>query len=166
MYDRIPWDQYFMSQTVLLSMRSTCQRLKVGATMVRDRRIIASGYNGSVSGEVHCTQVGCLMEDGHCIRTLHAEMNALLQCAKFGVPTEGAEIYVTHFPCLLCTKMLIQAGIKKIHYLHDYRNHPYAEHLIAQSGVETHQVAVSETYVTAMQAELAQQLATEGFNDD
>ncbi|WP_277630600.1 ComE operon protein 2 [Atopococcus tabaci] len=140
MDQRIPWDQYFMSQSLVLSLRSTCTRLTVGATIVRDRRIISGGYNGSVSGDVHCIDEGCYLEDGHCIRTIHAEMNALLQCAKFGVQTKGADIYVTHFPCLSCTKMLIQAGIKKIHYLHDYRNHPYAQKLLSQSGVQIHQV--------------------------
>ncbi|WP_426056759.1 deaminase, partial [Escherichia coli] len=83
---------------------------------------IAGGYNGSVSGGTHCIDEGCYVVDNHCVRTIHAEMNAILQCAKFGVPTEGAEIYVTHFPCLQCTKMILQAGIKKIYYLKDYRN--------------------------------------------
>lgn len=137
---RIPWDQYFMSQSQILSTRSTCTRLAVGATIVRDKRIIAGGYNGSVSGETHCIDEGCYMEDGHCVRTIHAEMNAILQCAKFGVSTDGAEIYVTHFPCLSCTKAIIQAGIKKIHYLYNYRNHEYSNKLLRQSGVEIHQV--------------------------
>lgn len=146
MNKRIPWDQYFMSQSLVLSLRSTCTRLTVGATIVRDRRIISGGYNGSVSGDDHCIDEGCYLENGHCIRTIHAEMNALLQCAKFGVQTEGAEIYVTHFPCLPCTKMLIQAGIKKIHYLHDYRNHPYALRLLEESGVHTHKVEMPEDF--------------------
>ncbi len=98
------------------SITSSSQRLSVGATIVKDNRIIAGGYNGSVAGEVHCIDEGCLIEDGHCIRTIHAEMNALLQCAKQGVCTEGATIYVTHFPCLNCTKSIIQAGIKRIYY--------------------------------------------------
>src|SRR5690625_3367466 len=142
MTKRIPWNQYFMSQSLLLSLRSTCTRLMVGATIVRDKRIIAGGYNGSVSGDDHCMEYGCYIEDGHCIRTIHAEMNALLQCSKFGVQTEGAEIYVTHFPCLQCTKMLVQAGIKKIYYLNDYRNHPYAEKILKQNLVETIQVEI------------------------
>ena len=123
---RMPWNQYFMLQSVLLSMRSTCPRLFVGALVVRNRRIIAGGYNGSVAHESHCIDVGCLLRDGHCLRTIHAEMNALTQCAKFGVQTEGAEIYVTHFPCLQCTKLIIQAGISKIHYQKDYHNDEYA----------------------------------------
>ncbi|WP_078807850.1 ComE operon protein 2 [Pilibacter termitis] len=146
MRERIPWDQYFMGQSVLLALRSTCDRLAVGATIVRDKRVIAGGYNGSVSGEVHCIDEGCYMVDGHCVRTIHAEMNAILQCAKFGVNTEGAEIYVTHFPCLSCTKQILQAGIKKINYLNDYKNDPYAEHLIQQVGVEVKKVTLEEKY--------------------
>lgn len=132
---RIPWDQYFLSQALVLSMRSTCDRLMVGAVIVRDNRVIAGGYNGSVSGETHCSEGGCYLEDGHCVRTIHAEMNAIIQCAKFGVSTEGAEIYVTHFPCLPCTKQIIQAGIKKVSYLYDYHNHPYALELYQKTGV-------------------------------
>lgn len=144
--ERIPWDQYFMAQSMLLSLRSTCTRLSVGATIVRDRRIIAGGYNGSVTGDVHCIDEGCYLVDGHCVRTIHAEMNAILQCAKFGVETDGAEIYVTHFPCLQCTKMILQAGIKKIHYLKDYRNDDYAINLIEQAGATIHKVTLSKEY--------------------
>lgn len=143
---RIPWDQYFMAQAVLLSLRSTCTRLEVGATLVKDKRIIAGGYNGSVSGDDHCIDNDCYVVEGHCIRTIHAEMNALLQCAKLGVSTEGAEIYVTHFPCLPCTKAILQAGIKKIHYLNNYRNNEYAQNLIQHVGVEVHQVTLDPTY--------------------
>ena len=89
--------------STIISRRNNC----------KDNRIIAGGYNGSVAGEVHCIDVGCLIEDDHCIRTIHAEMNALLQCAKQGVSSDNATIYVTHFPCLNCTKSIIQAGIKK-----------------------------------------------------
>lgn len=143
---RIPWDQYFMGQAVLLSLRSTCTRLEVGATLVKEKRIIAGGYNGSVSGDAHCLDEGCYVLDGHCIRTIHAEMNALLQCAKFGVATQGAEIYVTHFPCLSCTKSILQAGIKTIHYLHDYHNNNYALELIKKVGAEVHQVILEPQY--------------------
>ncbi|MFV0557349.1 MAG: ComE operon protein 2 [Enterococcus sp.] len=143
---RIPWDQYFMAQAVLLALRSTCTRLEVGATLVKDRRIIAGGYNGSVSGDVHCIDDGCYVVEGHCIRTIHAEMNALLQCAKLGVSTKDAEIYVTHFPCLPCTKAILQAGIKKIHYLNDYRNNPYALELIEHVGAQAVQVQLEPKY--------------------
>lgn len=141
--ERISWDQYFMAQSHLLALRSTCTRLMVGATIVRDKRIIAGGYNGSVSGEPHCIDVGCYVIDGHCVRTIHAEANALLQCAKFGVPTEGAEIYVTHFPCLECSKKLIQSGIKALYYAKDYKNHPYALELFENAGVEMKKVELT-----------------------
>lgn len=137
---RIEWNQYFMAQSFLLSTRSTCTRLSVGATIVRDKRIIAGGYNGSIAGGDHCIDKGCYVIDNHCVRTIHAEMNAILQCAKFGVPTEGAEIYVTHFPCIHCTKAIIQAGIKAIYYAEDYKNHHFALELLEQAGVKVEKV--------------------------
>ncbi len=133
---RLSWDQYFMAQSHLLANRSTCNRLAVGATIARDKRIIAGGYNGSIAGGVHCIDEGCYLIDGHCVRTIHAEMNAILQCAKFGASTNGAEMYVTHFPCLQCCKAIIQAGIKSIYYANDYKNHPYAVELFESSGVD------------------------------
>lgn len=138
--ERIAWDEYFMAQSYLLSLRSTCTRLTVGATIVRDKRIIAGGYNGSIAGGVHCIDEGCYVIDNHCVRTIHAEMNAILQCAKFGVPTEGAELYVTHFPCLQCTKAIIQAGIRAIYYAEDYKNHPYGIELLKQAHVTVEKV--------------------------
>ncbi|WP_026569886.1 ComE operon protein 2 [Sediminibacillus terrae] len=145
--ERISWNQYFMAQSHLLALRSTCQRLMVGATIVRDKRIIAGGYNGSVSGSVHCIDEGCYVIDGHCVRTVHAEINALLQCAKFGVATEGAELYVTHFPCLQCCKSIIQSGICKVYYAEDYKNHPYAIELFHDAGVQTEKVKLEEVAV-------------------
>jgi dCMP deaminase len=141
---RISWNHYFMAQSQLLALRSTCTRLTVGATIVRDKRIIAGGYNGSIAGGVHCIDEGCYVIDNHCVRTIHAEMNAIIQCAKFGVPTDRSEIYVTHFPCLQCCKAIIQAGIKKVFYAQDYKNHPYAIELFKQAGVHTEQVIIEE----------------------
>ena len=146
MTKRIPWDQFFMAQSLLLSTRSTCERLGVGATVVRDRRVISGGYNGSVSGDVHCSEVGCYVVEGHCIRTVHAEVSAIIQCAKFGAPTEGADIYVTHFPCLQCTKTIIQAGISNMYYLHDYRTSEYAKELLTHSGINIGQVEMPEDF--------------------
>ncbi|HIX35955.1 MAG TPA: ComE operon protein 2 [Candidatus Limosilactobacillus merdigallinarum] len=137
---RIDWDQYFMVQAGLVASRGTCKRLSVGAVLVRDKRIIGSGYNGAVSGDDHCIDVGCYMRDGHCVRTIHAEMNALLQCAKFGTPTDGAVLYVTDFPCLQCTKSLLQAGIKQINYLRNYHNDEYAMKLIKLKQVKLKQI--------------------------
>jgi dCMP deaminase len=145
--DRISWDQYFMAQSHLLALRSTCTRLTVGATIVRDKRIIAGGYNGSIAGGDHCIDKGCFVIDNHCVRTIHAEMNALLQCAKFGVPTAEAEIYVTHFPCLQCCKALIQAGIKTVYYAEDYKNHPYAIELFQQANVSIEKVELHESVI-------------------
>ncbi|WP_018661389.1 ComE operon protein 2 [Heyndrickxia acidiproducens] len=138
--ERLSWNQYFLAQSHLLSYRSTCSRLAVGATIVRDKRIIAGGYNGSIAGDEHCIDEGCYVIDGHCVRTIHAEMNAILQCAKFGVATKDAEIYVTHYPCLQCTKAIIQAGIKSVYYARDYRIHPYAAELFKKAGVHVEHV--------------------------
>ncbi|MCA1031822.1 ComE operon protein 2 [Bacillus timonensis] len=145
--NRISWDQYFMAQSHLLALRSTCTRLAVGATIVRDKRIIAGGYNGSIAGGTHCIDDGCYVIDNHCVRTIHAEMNALLQCAKFGVPTEGAEIYVTHFPCLQCCKSIIQSGIKAVYYAKSYKNHPYAIELFEKAGVVVEHVELDEMII-------------------
>ncbi|SER18445.1 dCMP deaminase [Gracilibacillus ureilyticus] len=145
--ERISWHQYFMAQSHLLALRSTCERLMVGATIVRDKRIIAGGYNGSVSGSVHCIDEGCYVIDGHCVRTIHAEMNAILQCAKFGASTEDAEIYVTHFPCLNCCKAIIQSGIKTVYYAADYKNHPYAVELFQEAGVHAEKVELDQTTI-------------------
>jgi len=138
--ERISWNEYFMAQSHLLALRSTCTRLTVGATIVRDKRIIAGGYNGSITGGDHCIDKGCYVIDNHCVRTIHAEMNAILQCAKFGVPTAEADIYVTHFPCLQCCKAIIQAGIKTVYYAEDYKNHPYALELFDAANVRVEQV--------------------------
>ncbi|WML45373.1 ComE operon protein 2 [Neobacillus sp. PS3-40] len=145
--NRISWDQYFMAQSHLLALRSTCTRLSVGATIVRDKRIIAGGYNGSIAGSDHCIDKGCYVIDHHCVRTIHAEMNALLQCSKFGVPSAEAEIYVTHFPCLQCCKAIIQAGIKSVYYAEDYKNHPYAIELFEQANVKVEQVRLEEQVI-------------------
>jgi dCMP deaminase len=130
-----------MLQAKTLALRSSCERLSVGAVLVKDRRTIAGGYNGSVTGDEHCIDVGCKVEDNHCVRTIHAEINALLQCAKFGVSTDGAEAYVTHFPCLHCAKALIQAGVSAVYWEHDYRNSEYAIELFRKSGVKLGKVA-------------------------
>jgi dCMP deaminase len=137
---RISFDEYFMRMALLASERATCERLKVGSVIVKNKNVLSTGYNGSASGEAHCLDVGCLIRDGHCIRTIHSEQNALLQCAKHGVSVKGASIYVTHFPCLHCTKSLVTAGITEIVYLNDYRNDEYALHLIKQAGIKLRKV--------------------------
>lgn len=108
------------------SERATCSRLAVGAVIVRDKQVIATGYNGSLRGAPHCVSVGCIIEDGHCIATVHAEANAIISAARNGHITEYATMYVTHNPCLNCYKMAHQAGIKRIVYDALYREVDYA----------------------------------------
>lgn len=144
---RVNWQQYFMAQANVASLRSTCTRLEVGAIIVRKNRIIASGYNGSIDDSAHCIDEGCHIVNNHCVRTVHAEMNALLQCAKFGVKTENTEMYVTHFPCLVCTKHIIQAGIKKVYYEADYKNDPLAVQLFEEASVEVEQVRLTDVSI-------------------
>jgi dCMP deaminase len=154
---RLDWDHYFMVQAALLAARSTCKRLSVGAVLVRDKRVIAGGYNGSVSGDQHCIDGDCLLRDGHCVRTIHAEMNAVLQCARFGVSVDGAAVYVTDFPCLQCTKMLLQAGIKHIYYLRNYHNDDYALELLKLKDVSvTHLELTQDTITRSRLAEYVQ----------
>ena len=145
---RISWEQYFIAQARLVSLRSTCTRLMVGAVIVRENRIIASGYNGSVADGDHCVEEGCYMVDGHCLRTVHAEANALLQCAKFGVATNNTAIYCTHFPCIQCTKQLIQAGVSQLFYEDDYHNHDLAVQLLEEAGIEIKQVKLEQIAVS------------------
>ena len=113
---RPDWDSYFMKIAYAVSERSTCDRAFVGAVLVRDKRILTSGFNGSPAGQDHCDEIGHLMVDDHCVRTIHAETNAIIQAALHGVSTKGATCYVTHFPCINCTKALINAGISRIVY--------------------------------------------------
>lgn len=117
---RPSWDEYFMGVAFEVAKRSTCPRALVGAVIVREKRILTTGYNGAPAGLPHCTEVGCLMRGGHCLRTLHAEQNAIIQAALHGVSVEGGTIYVTHQPCLACAKMIINAGIKRVVFGGEY----------------------------------------------
>lgn len=137
---RMSWHAFFASQSRVMALRSTCPRLAVGCVVVRDKRMIASGYNGSINHDEHCLDVGCKMVDDHCVRAIHAEQNALLQCARFGIATEGADLYVTHLPCLNCTKSIIQAGIRNIYYEIAYRPDPYTKELLEKANVHIEQV--------------------------
>ncbi len=137
MTNRKSWKEYFMEITNLVASRSTCDRAFVGCLLVNDEnRIVSTGYNGSVRKNPHCDDIGHKMRDGHCIATIHAEINALLYCAKEGISVNNCSAYVTHFPCLNCTKALIQAGIKKIYFQDDYRIDEYALELLRINGIE------------------------------
>ncbi len=129
------WDDYFLRMAQLVATRATCPRRHVGAVLVRDRRVIATGYNGSVRGDVHCEDVGCLMEDGHCVRCVHAELNALLQCAASSQSSAGATLYCTDFPCVHCAKALVQAEVVRVVYLAEYPDRHSAE-VLRRGGVE------------------------------
>ena len=139
---RKSWDTYFMQITEIVASRSTCDRAFVGCVLVnKDHRIVSTGYNGSVAGNPHCDDVGHTMRDGHCIATIHAEMNALLYCAKEGIPTKDTICYVTHFPCLNCTKALIQAGIREVVYKNAYRIDDYAVSLFEKNNITLRQLS-------------------------
>jgi len=136
MSERPSWDQYFMTITRQVAERSTCTRAKVGAVIVRDKNILATGYNGSPAGLPHCLDVGCLVYrsttpsgevEENCFRTIHAEINAIAQAAKNGTSIRDADIYLTHTPCIHCLKVLINTGIRRIYYEREYKLHTLTE---------------------------------------
>lgn len=145
---RPSWDQYFLTITQQVAERSTCLRAKVGAVIVRDRNILATGYNGSPAGLPHCTEAGCLIyesrtPDGdveqNCYRTIHAEINAITQAAKNGAAIRDADVYVTHTPCIHCLKVLINVGIRRVFYEKEYKLHTVAD-LLKYSSIKLVQI--------------------------
>ena len=126
--NRAGWEQYFMDIARQVATRATCDRKHVGAVIVRDRSILSTGYNGSIRGLPHCDEVGHMMQDGHCVRTVHAEANAIVQAARNGVSIDGAEIFVTASPCWECFKLIANAGIKTIYFGEFYRDRRIFEH--------------------------------------
>ena len=141
---RASWDEYFMAIAREVATRSTCDRKHVGAVIVRDKMILATGYNGSIRGLPHCDDAGHLMEDGHCVRTVHAEANAIVQAARNGVRLEGGVIYVTASPCFGCFKLIANAGLARIAFGEFYRDNRIYE-FSAALGIELlHQPLPSE----------------------
>lgn len=146
---RPDWDTYFMQIAELVSQRSTCLRRKVGAVIVKDRRILTTGYNGAPTGITHCDIVGCLRErlnvpsgERHELcRGLHAEQNALLQAALHGISLKGATIYCTNQPCIICAKMLINAGIKEVVMREGYPD-KLAEEMLKEAGIKVRQLRI------------------------
>ena len=140
--NRPSWDEYFMDITRRVATRSTCLRRAVGAILVHDKRIIASGYNGGPSGLAHCLDIGCLREklgipsgqQHELCRGIHAEQNAIIQAARYGVSIDGSVLYCTTQPCTQCTKMLINAGITEIVYAEGYPD-DLARELLDESGI-------------------------------
>ena len=142
--DRPSWDEYFMDIVMLVARRSTCLRRSVGAILVKDKRILATGYNGAPSGIRHCLEVGCLREkmmvpsgERHELcRGLHAEQNAIIQSALHGVSLKGATVYCTNHPCVICAKMIINAGIVRVFYRDGYQD-AMAREMLEEAGIET-----------------------------
>jgi dCMP deaminase len=132
---RPDWDTYFMDIATVVASRSTCDRASVGAVIARDKRILTTGFNGSPSGQAHCDEAGHLMVGGHCVRTIHAELNAIIQGALHGISLRGGTIYVTHFPCLGCAKALANCGLVRLVYRDAYRIDEHAVAVLEAAGV-------------------------------
>ncbi len=143
---RPAWDEYFLKLAMLVSERATCPRMHVGCVLVRDKRILSTGYNGSIPGDGHCEDIGCLIVDNHCVRTIHAEMNAILQCSIHGVSTKGATAYVTNMPCTNCSKALIGAGIKEIVVFSGYHD-TLADEFFKKAKVKIRRMKIPETII-------------------
>ena len=133
--ERVSWDDYFMSIAQVVATRSTCPRKYVGAVIVKNRTILSTGYNGSIRGMPHCSDVGHMMEDNHCVATIHAEANAIIQAARNGVVIEGATNYVTASPCWNCFKQLANAGVTRICFGEFYRDSRIFE-IASKIGIE------------------------------
>lgn len=134
MQKRPDWDEYFLKLAMLASERATCPRMHCGCVLVKKKDVITTGYNGSIPGDVHCEDSECLVIDDHCVRTVHAEMNALIQAAKRGHSIEGATAYVTNMPCTTCAKALITAGIERVVVFSEYHD-TLATDFFAKAGV-------------------------------
>ena len=128
---RPSWDEYFKEIALVTSTRSPCERLHVGCVLVYDNRIISQGYNGFLPGAPHTS----IVRDNHEQATVHAEQNAIADCAKRGVSCANSIAYITHYPCIICTRLLLASGIKQIKYVYDYRNDPLVETFCSQLGV-------------------------------
>ena len=132
---RPKWDEYFLKLAMLASERSTCPRMHCGCVLVKDRFVLATGYNGSLPHQPHCEDVGCLIVDNHCVRTNHAEINALVQATVHGISTKGSTAYITNMSCTTCSKALIAAGIKRVVVFSDFHD-TLATKFYKESGVE------------------------------
>lgn len=143
---RPDWDQYFLKLAMLASERATCPRMHCGCVLVKNKNVISTGYNGSIPGDAHCEDVGCLVIDNHCVRTVHAEMNALVQAAKRGHAVEGATAYVTNMPCTTCAKALITAGVKRVVVFSDYHD-TLATQFFATAGVVIDKIAMPDVQI-------------------
>lgn len=134
-------NKYFLNIVNIVATRATCNRKKVGCIIVKDKNIIATGYNGSPIGLEHCEDVGCEIDDnGSCIRTTHAEQNAICQAAKNGISINGATIYCSMFPCYTCAKMIINCGIKEIYFLEDYHSANKSINIFKKANIKINKI--------------------------
>jgi len=133
---RPTWDEYFTKIILVTKERSACDRLKVGCILVKDNRIISQGYNGFLPGCPHQS----IVRDNHEQATIHAEQNALMDCAKRGASCDGCTAYITHYPCLICARLMLAAGIKKIKYIDNYKNDELVQHFANQCDVDIEQL--------------------------
>lgn len=136
MNNRPSWDQYFKQLVEITSSRSSCDRLHVGCLFIKDNRIIAQGYNGYIAGCEH----KMIMRDNHNIGTIHAEQNAITDCAKRGVSSNECTAYITHYPCYNCMKLLVSSGIKEIKYINDYKNDALVSELAKEANIAIIQI--------------------------
>jgi len=144
MNKRPDWDEYFLKLAMLASERATCPRMHCGCVLVLDKEVVATGYNGSIPGDEHCEDVGCLVVENHCVRTVHAEMNALNQAAKRGHHVDGATAYITNMSCTTCAKSLITAGIKRVVVFSDFHD-TLAIEFFGKAGVKIDKHAMPST---------------------
>jgi dCMP deaminase len=141
--ERPSWDDYFMTITKVVATRSTCLRRHVGAILVKDKRILATGYNGAPAGLRHCGEIGCLRQDAsipsgtrhELCRGLHAEQNAIIQAANHGISIRGSTLYCTNKPCVICSKMIINAGISQVYYEEGYDD-PLADQMLEEASID------------------------------
>lgn len=140
---RPSWDEYFLQIASVVSQRSTCLRRQVGAVIVKDKRMIATGYNGAAAGAPHCDEIGCIRqqlgiksgERHELCAAIHAEQNAIIQAAKYGVSIEGATLYCTHQPCAICAKMIVNSGIQRVVFNGEYPDE-YARKILSEGKIE------------------------------
>ena len=142
--ERASWDDYFMAIAKVVSSRSTCDRKFVGSVIVRDKTILSTGYNGSIRGMPHCDEVGHDMENDHCVATIHAEANAIIQAAKNGVRIEDGELYTTASPCWNCFKLIANSGIRRIYFGEFYRDEKSIR-IARQLGIELIDLSPAKT---------------------
>jgi dCMP deaminase len=145
-WKRPSWDEYLLKLAMLASERATCPRMHCGCVLVKDKYVLATGYNGSLPGTPHCYEDGCMVVNDHCVRTNHAEINAICQASQHGISLSGGTAYVTNMPCTNCAKALVAAGIKRVVVFSDYHD-TLAELFFHDAGVVLDRLPMPETKI-------------------